>query len=421
GYDSKKDWYFVGREFEKRFGKPAQPWQLDVAEAAGFLGLNTVVIAGTGAGKSTPFVLPALKNRDVKVLLISPLKALQDDQAARFEALGVSSAVVNGDTWSDELQERLQGGQIQVILTSPEMCLLHDKFRAFLSDAALSNELAMVVIDEAHCILQWGGDFRKEYGQLSCLHAFFPTHIPFLTVSATLTPKALQDVQNNLGFEIDTAFSLNRGNDHPNITMLVQNIRSPTNYQAILPHVLATDGVPTLPSQLHKTIIFVNSVKSAQHCARWIRRQLPRRLQGCIDVLRAQRTVALRRRVMKDYREGRVRVLIATEAAGMAFLLTHLQGCDIPDIELIIQLGVSPSLTVWIQRAGRAARSLTLHGRAILMVKPPVFQVVKKTDGIRTEYKKTVEPALRRWIETTGCRRDVVDEYFGNPPGQQGV
>ncbi|TEB18879.1 hypothetical protein FA13DRAFT_1605425, partial [Coprinellus micaceus] len=129
------------------------------------------------------------------------------------------------------------------------------------------------------------------------------------------------------------------------------------------------------------------------------------RLQGCIDVLRAQRTVALRRRVMKDYREGRVRVLIATEAAGMAFLLTHLQGCDIPDIELIIQLGVSPSLTVWIQRAGRAARSLTLHGRAILMVKPPVFQ-----------YKKTVEPALRRWIETTGCRRDVVDEYFGNPP-----
>jgi hypothetical protein len=55
------------------------------------------------------------------------------------------------------------------------------------------------------------------------------------------------------------------------------------------------------------------------------------------------------------------------------------------------------------------------------MVEPPVFQVVKKTDGIRTEYKKTVEPALRRWIETTGCRRDVVDEYFGNPPGQQGV
>lgn len=64
-----------------------------------------MVIAGTGAGKSTPFVLPALKNRDVKVLLISPLKALQDDQAACFEALGVSSAAVNGDTWSDELQE----------------------------------------------------------------------------------------------------------------------------------------------------------------------------------------------------------------------------------------------------------------------------------------------------------------------------
>ncbi|KAJ3544609.1 hypothetical protein NMY22_g2725 [Coprinellus aureogranulatus] len=297
------------------------------------------------------------------------------------------------------------------MLTSPEMSLLHDGFRQYLSDAAVSKQLVMIVIDEAHCISQWGGDFRKEYSQLDRLKPFFPTHIPFLAVSATLNPAALRDVQNSLGFELDDAFFLNRGNDRPNITMSVQHVRSPTDYEALLPLITTSEESPTRPDQLQKTIVFVNSVKSAQHCKRWIKQHLPENLRGYVDTLHAQRTVGTRRRVMKDYRENRVRILIATEAAGM--------GADIPDIKLIIQLGVPSSLAVWIQRAGRAARSPTLHGRAILLVEPSVFQVVKKADGIGTqdEYKKNVEPAMRKWIETTGCRRDVVDEYFANPPG----
>ena len=106
-----------------------------------------------------------------------------------------------------------------------------------------------------------------------------------------------------------------------------------------------------------------------------------------------------------------------------------MQGTDIPDIEQVLQLGVPNSLTVWMQRAGRAGRSRAIQARAILLVEPSVFQVVKRAeeeddpggledegDETTTEYRKKVEDALRLWIETGSCRRDVADDYFGCPP-----
>lgn len=301
----------------------------------------------------------------------------------------------------------------------------------------------MVVIDEAHCISQWGGDFRKDYGQLERLRAFFPSHVPFLATSATLTPPALRDVQNHLGIELDKAFFLNRGNDRPNVCMSVQHVKSPTDYDAILPLLSSTSEAPTAVEHLRKTIVFVNSVIGSQALARHIKEQLPEALRGCVDVLHAQRTPRAKRRVMKNFRDGKTLILIATEAAGMVShahshveqeLMTDgpAQGADIPDVEQVIQLGVPSSLAVWIQRAGQAGRDKTLKARAILLVEPSVFQPVKRADATTgddggerddedLEYRKKVEPALRLWIEAKGCRRDVVDEYFGNPARYEGV
>jgi superfamily II DNA helicase RecQ len=126
-------------------------------------------------------------------------------------------------------------------------------------------------------------------------------------------------------------------------------------------------------------------------------------------------------------------------------ILTIFQGADIPDIEQVIQFGVPPSLSVWMQRAGRAGRRADLDARALLFVEKSMFESQKKkrrkTDTAESldldvdedeldsdleeqdnefdnerEYKKKVEPALREWIETEGCRRDIADRYFNNPP-----
>ncbi|KAJ3524971.1 hypothetical protein NMY22_g10774 [Coprinellus aureogranulatus] len=419
GYDSKADRNVMKERFHRRFGFPAEPWQLDVAEAL-CLRLDCVVVSPTGSGKTFQYALPLIKDKKAKALILSPLKVLQADQVARFRRLGIRSVAVNGDTWKPKLQKKLKRGKIQAIFTSPEMCLQHPGFREFLSNAIMAKDIAMVVIDEAHCISQWGGDFRKDYGQLERLRAFFPTHVPFLATSATLTPPALRDVQNHLGIELDKAFFLNRGNDRPNVCMSVQHVKSPHDYDAILPLLSHTNDAPSALEHIRKTIVFVNSVTSAQVLAQHIKDQLPEALRGYVDVLHAQRTPRAKHRVMKDYREGRTLILIATEAAGM--------GADIPDVEQVIQLGVPQSLAVWVQRAGRAGRDKTLKARAILLVEPSVFQPVKRADGSggdaegggevdagELEYRKKVEPALRLWIEARGCRRDVVDEYFGNP------
>ncbi|KAF7291219.1 p-loop containing nucleoside triphosphate hydrolase protein [Mycena indigotica] len=105
---------------------------------------------------------------------------------------------------------------------------------------------------------------------------------------------------------------------------------------------------------------------------------------------------------MSHFRSGEVKILLATEAAGM--------GCDIPNIELVVQFMVPRSLSIWLQRAGRAGRNPTISARAVLLVQPSVFKEVMK-DG-ETKFQKTVESGLRSWVEADNCRRDVVDEYF---------
>ncbi|KAJ6556484.1 hypothetical protein B0H10DRAFT_2338646 [Mycena sp. CBHHK59/15] len=132
---SKYDWKATRRDltrlFEEMFHKLPYEWQIDVAEAL-ILGLDAVVIAGTGAGKTMPFMMPLLLHREKFVLIISPLKVLQEDQASRFEAMGLAAAAVNGDTYSKSLQKLLDGQTLNAILTSPEMCFEHPDFRKWL-------------------------------------------------------------------------------------------------------------------------------------------------------------------------------------------------------------------------------------------------------------------------------------------------
>src|ERR1700683_554763 len=104
------------------------------------------------------------------------------------------------------------------------MCLKHAEFRKILAEDNFSKNICAVIIDEAHCISQWGGDFRNVYALLEKLRAFFPPHIPFLATSATLPPLALREVRSKLAIDTDTSFYLNFGNDRPNITMSVQQI-----------------------------------------------------------------------------------------------------------------------------------------------------------------------------------------------------
>ncbi|KAF9536359.1 P-loop containing nucleoside triphosphate hydrolase protein [Agrocybe pediades] len=357
----------------------------------------------------------------------------------------IPSVAVNGDTWNPALKEELEQGRYQAIFASPEMCLKNADFRRILSGSEF-NDITAIIVDEAHCISQWGGDFRPSYSEMGKLRAFFPPHIPILATSATLTKEALKEVRSSLSIDADRSFFLNLGNDRINIAFSAHEIKSSTDYEALKPHLLRI-AQPTSRTDIDKSIVFVNSKLTTQIVAHVVRSWLPPHLRDCVDFLHALRSERGKRRAMRRFRKGETRILIATEAAGM--------GADIPDINNVVQFGVPASMAIWIQRAGRAGRSPEIRAHAVLLAekamndkqkkrgtatssnKPTETQVVldaesdlealmdDDTEGIIVDqdggedghytYKKKVDEGLREWINSKGCRRAIANIYFNNP------
>ncbi|OAX32449.1 P-loop containing nucleoside triphosphate hydrolase protein [Rhizopogon vinicolor AM-OR11-026] len=168
----------------------AREWQLDAAEA--FLsGLDCTILAGTGFGKSLPFTMPSFVKTDDVLIVLAPLNSLEEDQVRRCEKMGLSAIAVNHETYSEDVHASLLRREYQVIYTSPEMAIENLRFNGLLRSQDYHDRLNGVVVDEAHCIVQWGGYFRPAYSKLDKLRSFVPHHIPIYATSATMTPAVL--------------------------------------------------------------------------------------------------------------------------------------------------------------------------------------------------------------------------------------
>ncbi|KAF8991755.1 P-loop containing nucleoside triphosphate hydrolase protein [Cyathus striatus] len=142
GHDSKTWRGNMFNEFLSKFGKAPYDWQMDVAEAL-VLKVDTLCIAGTGAGKTIPFMMPLLLDPSSRALIISPLKILQEEQAARFKKMGITAVAVNKDTWNAQLKADIEKGKFQALFTSPEMCLRNEEFRSVLCSPTFTDNLKL--------------------------------------------------------------------------------------------------------------------------------------------------------------------------------------------------------------------------------------------------------------------------------------
>lgn len=174
---------------------------------------------------------------------------------------------------------------MQVIITSPEMCLQHDQFRKLLSTPSFAGRIMSIVIDEAHCISQWGKEFRPEYAQLGTLRAFVPTKVPVLITSVMLPRHVLLEVQNVMHIQRDYSYYVHRGTDRHNIAWFVEKMnggkKDLDSLSFLVPaHHPSYSDIEGMP----QTFVFFDEINTAIDALKYLRQRVKMEYRGYFQV-----------------------------------------------------------------------------------------------------------------------------------------
>ncbi len=353
-------------------------------------GGDALVLMPTGGGKSLCYQIPALCREGTGVV-VSPLIALMRDQVEALKQLGVraealNSALEDGDAW--RIMDEMRGGLIDLLYVSPERLLTPQTF-----DLLASSKLSLFAIDEAHCVSQWGHDFRPEYMQLAVLHEKFP-NVPRLALTATADAPTRNEIVRQL--------KLDRGR------VFVTSFDRPNIRYTVAPKTKPREQLLAFLNGGHKGdagIVYCLSRAKVEETADWLSRKgffaLPYHA-GLSPRTRAEN----QDRFLKD--DGAI--VVATIAFGM--------GIDKPDVRFVAHMDLPKSIEAYYQETGRAGRD-GLPSDAILFF--GVEDAAKLRSMIESggadEKRKQVErrklDALIGYCSSTRCRRQTLLEYFG--------
>jgi len=400
----------VDEALQRHFGHDRfRPGQAAVV-AAILAGRDVLGVRTTGSGKSLCFQLPAVMSSGPTVV-VSPLIALMRDQVEGLRRRGIDAAALTSATDRSEradLLERLGTRPPRLLYLSPEGLATH-RMRS------LSAELhpARVVVDEAHCISDWGHDFRPEYRKILpwLVSAGRP---PVAAFTATATPGTRRDIETCLGLRDPVRFVSSV--DRPNLRWEVQvSGESGSALWAIETAVVQSlregDGASAL--------IYVLSRSGAVRLAHALR------CRGAPAVAyHAGMDPSTRSRIQDDFARGNHRVMCATSAFGM--------GVDHPTIRLVCHLGMPAALEAYVQEAGRAGRD-GYPARCLLLPLPNDVRLHRSRIRSRRSIGRTSAPensassrriavlahrrlrAMRSYAQAHGCRRAAIARYFGEP------
>ncbi len=317
---------------EARFREGQEEAIRSVVERRGRL----LVVQKTGWGKSFVYFIAIRVLREGghgPALLISPLLALMRNQVAAAERMGVRAATIHSDNQSEwaGVFEAIGRDEVDILLISPER-LANETFRSGVL-ADLAGRLSLLVIDEAHCISDWGHDFRPHYRLLERIVRSLPKTLRLLATTATANDRVMADLESVLGPDL----SISRGELH-RPTLLLQTIRLPSQAERLA---WLAEQVPALPGH---GIIYTLTVRDAGLVADWLRSR------GLAVAAYTGETGDARAGLEQALLDNRVKALVATPALGMGF--------DKPDLAFVIHYQVPGSVVAYYQQVGRAGRAL---------------------------------------------------------------
>ncbi|HEV2580188.1 MAG TPA: DNA helicase RecQ [Ktedonobacteraceae bacterium] len=363
-------------------------------------GDDAFVLMPTGGGKSLTYQLPALLLPGLTIV-VSPLIALMHDQVDRLRANGIAATFINSaisGTERDERERLALNGQLQLLYVAPER-LVTANFLAMLDEVDQRFGLSLVAIDEAHCVSEWGHDFRPEYRQLSIMRTRYP-RVPLVALTATATERVREDILTQLRLRdphIHIA-SFNR----PNLSYEVREKRQ-GSYGQLAQLLRSLDGA--------SAIVYCQSRKSVDELSTTLKADGINALPYHAGLTSEQRTEHQERFIRDD-----VPVLVATIAFGM--------GIGKPDIRAVIHYDLPRNLEGYYQESGRAGRdglpaqcvTFFSHGDRAKVE----YIIGQKIDEQEQRIAHQQLQQVIHYCETSVCRRKVLLAYFGEslPDGQ---